>query len=212
MNGKRESLSTLDCPMNFVSWHMAAAYCNWLSRGEGVSEVYETNGAEIRLKANHLNLAGYRLPTEAEMEYATRAGSVTSRYFGETDDLLPKYAWFNVNSQEKSWPVGSLKPNDWGLFDVHGNVWTWCQGILKDYPQGMQSNEDQGDDGVVDPTVSRALRGGSFFYPSAIVRSADRGYDGPTGRFSNHGFRLARTIPLPGHSVLTALPVISEKQ
>ena len=80
-----------------------------------------------------MSLTGYRLPTEAEMEYATRAGAMTSRYFGETEDLLPKYAWYTKNSQEKTWPVGSLKPNDLGLFDVQGNVYTWCQERYKGY-------------------------------------------------------------------------------
>ena len=78
-----------------------------------------------------MSLTGYRLPTEAEMEYATRAGALTSRYYGETEELLPKYAWYNKNSQERTWPVGSLKPNDLGLFDVQGNVYTWCQESFK---------------------------------------------------------------------------------
>ena len=81
----------------------------------------------MKLTANYLSRSGYRLPTEAEMEYATRAGAVTTRYYGETEELLPKYAWYNKNSQDRTWPVGSMKPNDLGLFDVQGNVFTWCQ-------------------------------------------------------------------------------------
>ena len=65
-----------------------------------------------RLKANYLSLTGYRLPTEAEMEYATRAGALTSRYFGETEDLLAKYAWYFMNSRKRTWPVSGLKPNN----------------------------------------------------------------------------------------------------
>jgi len=72
-----------------------------------------------KLKENYLTLTGYRLPTEAEMEHATRAGALTSRYFGEIEELLPKYAWYLQNSKEQTWPVARLKPNDFGLFDVH---------------------------------------------------------------------------------------------
>jgi formylglycine-generating enzyme required for sulfatase activity len=81
----------------------------------------------MRLARNYLQRRGYRLPTEAEMEYATRAGAATSRYFGETEDLLKKYAWYQENSSHRTWPVGSKKPNDLGLFDTYDNVFCWCQ-------------------------------------------------------------------------------------
>ena len=128
--------------MKGTSWYQAAAYCNWLSQQQKLPEdqwCYEISETDLRaikngdppaamkLKENYLSLTGYRLPTEAEMEYATRAGAVTSRYYGETEELLAKYAWYIKNSKEKTWPVGSLKPNDLGLFDVQGNVFTWCQ-------------------------------------------------------------------------------------
>ena len=127
-----------------------------------------------KLKEKYLSLTGYRLPTEAEMEYATRAGAVTSRYFGETDELLPKYAWYMKNSQEQTWPVGSLKPNDLGLFDVQGNVFTWCQESYKGYPTKKNDEvaEDKEDELVITPTQSRVLRGGSFLSLASVVRSA----------------------------------------
>ena len=75
---------------------------------------------------------------------------MTSRYYGETDELLPKYAWYLKNSQEQTWPVGSLKPNDLGLFDVQGNVCTWCQERYKEYPlRKGEAVEDKEDDYVI---------------------------------------------------------------
>jgi len=187
------------CPIGGVDWYEAARYCNWLSKEEGIDEeqwCYQIKGNEIKLKAKYLSLAGYRLPTEAEMEYATRAGAITSRYFGETDELLAKYAWYNKNSQERAWPVGSLKPNDLGLFDVEGNVFTWCQESMKAYPtrKGDEAAEDKEDSLVVIGTLPRVFRGGSFIYPASIVRSADRFGLVPSYRGDDVGFRLARTF------------------
>ncbi len=86
------------------------------------------------MKENYLSLTGYRLPTEAEMEYACRAGAVTSRYYGETEELLAKYGWYLQNSKERTWPVGSKKPNDLGLFDMHGNVYTGARRATRTIP------------------------------------------------------------------------------
>jgi formylglycine-generating enzyme required for sulfatase activity len=186
------------CPIWGVLWYEAAMYCNWLSKEEGIPEdqwCYEIKGNAVTLKAKYLSLSGYRLPTEAEMEYATRAGALTSRYYGETEELLPKYAWYTKNSQERAWPVGTLKPNDLGLFDVQGNVWVWCQERgFKEYPAGKgdEAAEDEEDALVVTSTENRALRGGSFLSPPSNVRSADRSGNVPAFR-SYRGFRLART-------------------
>jgi formylglycine-generating enzyme required for sulfatase activity len=190
---------TADFPVVGISWYMAAKYCNWLSKEEGIPEEewsYEIKGDEIKLKSNYLSLTGYRLPTESEMEYATRAGAVTSGYYGETDDLLPKYAWYNKNSKETTWPVGSLKPNDLGLFDVQGNVFIWCQESFKPYPfvQGEESAEDQEDGPVVSGAVGRVLRGGSFDAQASYVRAASRISNVPAFRAFDFGFRPARTF------------------
>jgi formylglycine-generating enzyme required for sulfatase activity len=188
-----------DLPMGHVSWYLAARYCNWLSEREGIAPeqwCFEINGKEIKLKPNYLRLSGYRLPTEAEIEDATRAEAVTAWCFGETDELLVKYAWYDKNSQEMTWPVWSLKPNDFGLFDVHGNVHTWCQESLKDYPtpQAEEIFEDTEDVLSIDPVTYRVMRGGTFYDHASICRSAKRDWNLPSNRYSNVGFRPARTF------------------
>jgi formylglycine-generating enzyme required for sulfatase activity len=189
-------------PIIYVDWYGAAAYCNWLSKVEGIPEehwCYATNlqGTVTGLKAKYLSLQGYRLPTEAEMEYACRAGAVTSRSYGETEELLERYGWYLKNSKERAWPVGRKKPNDLGLCDLHGNVYTWCQESYKGvYPTSKEGEriEDKEDILSIKSTVSRVLRGGSFFYRASIVRSAVRNGIVPTNRTADVGFRPARTF------------------
>jgi serine/threonine protein kinase/formylglycine-generating enzyme required for sulfatase activity len=227
-----------DGPIIWVDWYRAAAYCNWLSQQEGISEdqwCYETNArklsqekvrvmvglltpqhalaraANVRylsfvldqqpqvtaLKTGNLSLRGYRLPTEAEMEYACRAGAVTSRYYGETEELLAEYGWYQKNSKERTWPGGGKKPNDLGLFDMHGNVWHWCQESYGgDYsvPEGRGTIEDQEDSLQIVSTNARVLRGGSFFNLAVFVRSADRSWYVPFDRDNDVSFRPARTF------------------
>jgi eukaryotic-like serine/threonine-protein kinase len=190
-----------DLPVTGISWYQAAAYCNWLSQSEGIGEdqqCYEINRQVTKLKPNYLGLMGYRLPTEAEMEYATRAGASTSRFFGETDDLLPNYAWYLKNSQERTWPVGSLKPNDFGLFDAQGNAYTWCQESYKSQPRSKseEADDDEEDDLVIVAAQSRPLRGGSFSYPASFMRSAFRSNNVPSNRRNVVGFRVAKTFSL----------------
>jgi formylglycine-generating enzyme required for sulfatase activity len=147
------------------------------------------------LKKNYLGLHGYRLPTEAEMEYTCSAGAVTSRYFGETDELLVQYGWYQKNSKERTWSVGAKKPNDLGLFDMHGNVWNWCQETYEDYPakKGGVIEDKEGVLNIV-PTSSRVLRGGSVVDRHVDLRSAARNRTVPDTRSSVVGFRPARTL------------------
>jgi eukaryotic-like serine/threonine-protein kinase len=193
---------TGDCPVLGISWFQAAAYCNWLSKQEGLPEsewcyepVPEFN-VGMKLATNYLKRCGYRLPTEAEMEFATRAGSVTSRYYGETEELLPKYAWYNKNGLDRSWPVGGKKPNDFGLFDVQGNVFTWCQESFKPYPKSMENETHEDKEDALSITLdNRGLRGGSFAVQASIVRSAFRQGVVPTYRSDGDvGLRPARTF------------------
>jgi formylglycine-generating enzyme required for sulfatase activity len=204
---------TPSCPIGGIGWFEAAAYCNWLSEKEGFAEdqwCYEIKGDTTRLKANYLSLGGYRLPSEAEMEYATRAGALTSRYFGETEELLPKYAWYVKNAEDRTWPVGSKKPNDLGLFDAQGNVWEWCQEVYGDYSKafGDHAVEDKDGEEVIISTHNRVMHGGSFNSRPSNVRSASRYDQVPTFRFLAFGFRPARTISPDSFTALpsTAVP------
>jgi formylglycine-generating enzyme required for sulfatase activity len=190
-----------DCAAGGTNWYEAAAYCNWLSEQEGVPKeqwCYETNreGLVTRLKEHYLDLVGYRLPTEAEWEHACRAGAVTSRYYGESDELLGNYGWYASNSANRSWPVGMLKPNDFGLFDMHGNVWVWCQDRFADYKKSDEGSaiEDTEDTSLINDKEGRVARGGSFIYPSWMARSACRNTYVPTVYLYNVGFRPARTL------------------
>jgi formylglycine-generating enzyme required for sulfatase activity len=184
-------------PMNGVTWYRAAAYCNWLSRRESLPECYEPNqnrqyAPGMSIKADALKLAGYRLPTEAEWEYACRAGAMTSRYYGASDRLLGHYAWYTANSQDRTWPCGNFQPNDLGLFDMLGNVHEWCQERFESYEPKRPESTNRED---VDMIPDRPLRGGAFSRRPAYVRSAVRGANAPSSRSSNYGFRLARTYP-----------------
>jgi formylglycine-generating enzyme required for sulfatase activity len=183
---------TPDRPVVGVSWFAAAAYCNWLSEKEGLPEdqwCYLANSqgeyAEgMRIKANSLELKGYRLPTEVEWEYACRAGAMTSRYYGGSNGFLDRYAWYIANSGDefRPTPCGRMMPNDLGLFDMLGNEFEWCQ---EPFNEGAS-------DRIVDGGL-RLLRGGAFDGQPASVRSAYRGAGAPSGHDINTGFRLART-------------------
>jgi serine/threonine protein kinase/formylglycine-generating enzyme required for sulfatase activity len=195
-----------DCPALTISWYDAAEYCNWLSAQDGIPKeewCYEPKangeyGEGMKLAANYLIRTGYRLPTEAEMEYACRAGAATCRSYGETEELLDKYALYVKTSPEFSAPVGTMKPNDFGLFDMHGNVWNWCQEARKPYPAGGRDErivEDSEDTLEIDGR-QRVLRGSSFDYRAPYVRSAYRAFNVPTNRSYRGGFRVGRTISI----------------
>ena len=200
-------VKTDDSPQTAMTWYEAAWYCNWLSEQEGISEIewcYEPakqDGKDayapgMKAKPNYLELLGYRLPTEAEWEYACRAGTVTSRYYGLTESLLPKYAWYLTNGENRAWPVASLKPNGFGLFDMLGHALEWCDDSYKSYPEaGNKVSEDSGTTTPATQDDRRVLRGGAFVARPGIVRSAYRSFLAPANRDFTVGFRPARTYP-----------------
>jgi serine/threonine protein kinase/formylglycine-generating enzyme required for sulfatase activity len=195
----RQYAPSPNCPVISVAWYEAASHCNLLSQREGLPKAewcYEEFPDGIRPAPNYLKRTGYRLPTEAEWEYACRAGSSTSRYYGETDELLEKYAWCSKNSSNHSMPVGGLKPNDWGLFDMLGNGLEWTQDELYNYYPVNLSREDKlnEDREHSEPRLDRILRGGSFGTALSGVRCATRFNSQPMAKAHTTSFRLARTI------------------
>jgi formylglycine-generating enzyme required for sulfatase activity len=191
-----------DCPMNIITWFDAAAYCNWLSEQEGlpkdqwcyVIDATDILGRGVRVAPGYLERTGYRLPTEVEWEYACRAGSDTTRFYGDGEKLLTDYAWYTKNSEVR-WllPVGSLPPNDFGMFDMLGNALEWCQ---DGFVSGTEKDAGKFDrETVVDPDLHRVLRGGAFVYGPGLLRSAARIRYRPTERDFFIGFRVARTLP-----------------
>ena len=147
-----------------VSWYDAQEFCKKLST---------TSGKTIRL------------PTEAEWEYACRAGSTTAFCFGDNEAGLASYAWYDGNSAGKPHPVGEKKPNAWGLYDMHGNVWEWCQDWWRDYPVGAQTDPAGPASGA-----HRVLRGGGAGSNAATCRSAKRCPYVPDCRELDFGFRV----------------------
>jgi formylglycine-generating enzyme required for sulfatase activity len=186
---------TTQCPMNCVCWYDGAKFCRWLSEQEGVpkdqmcyppiDEIKEG----MRPPANYLELEGYRLQTEAEAEYACRAGTLTSRFFGSADELVPAYAFFRDCSRNHAWAVGTLRPNDLGLFDILGNILEWCQESRSTIPKPM----DEEDTEPLSNTVDRVLHGGAYEKVIDQVRSDRSEHALPPVKFNSIGFRIVRT-------------------
>jgi formylglycine-generating enzyme required for sulfatase activity len=162
-------------PVENVSWDDALAFC------KGLSNLPEEK------KAGRV----YRLPTEAEWEYACRAGSKTAFSFGDEAKSLSEQGWFIANSNSQTHPVGSKQTNAWGLYDMHGNVWEWCSDRYGDYPQGEVSDPT----GPIEGSL-RVIRGGSWYFEAASCKSAYRSGADPSylcGSIS--GFRVALSSP-----------------
>jgi formylglycine-generating enzyme required for sulfatase activity len=197
--------TTPQSPQAAVSWYDAALYCNWLSAQAKIPKTEWVYPEDIdperglELPPGYLHRTGFRLPTEAEWEYAARAGTASSRHFGDDDRLLQRYAWYDANSKQvRAHSVAQLAPNQFGLYDMLGNIWEWTFDRRRPYPEDTSVTEDIEDAELrVSNDVARTRRGGSFSYQWFTVRSAHRG---ATTYFPNQtrdsvGFRVARTMP-----------------
>lgn len=177
-------------PVVDVSWNDATALCEWLSRKESKE---------------------YRLPTEAEWEYACRAGSASSYHFGDDATSLGEYAWYASNSGDGTHPVGEKKPNAWGVHDMHGNVWEWCSDwFAAEYYAESPANDPVGPASG----TSRVLRGGSWdqwAYPD-FLRCAYRFKCGSDERWNHIGFRVAMAPPSPKPERAGKSPVSPEPE
>jgi serine/threonine protein kinase/formylglycine-generating enzyme required for sulfatase activity len=186
-----------------VTWYQAARYCRWLSEQEGVPEdqmCFPPPG-QIRpgmvLPPDYLKRTGYRLPTEAEWECACRAGTVTARCYGNDRRLLRHYAWYRDNGRDRAWPVGRLKPNDWGLFDMQGNAGQWCMDLPAEPYGALPGGRAVEDSPSPEAGGYRRVRGGSFLSWPFQVRCAVRFSFPAANAYTDVGFRVARTLPAP---------------
>jgi formylglycine-generating enzyme required for sulfatase activity len=172
-------------PVEQVSWNEAVEYCNKLSLKEGLVPAYRGSGNNITCD---FSATGYRLPTEAEWESAAKGGNkdyISYEYSG--GNSIDGVAWHGGNSGNRTHPVGTKQANSLGLYDMSGNVWEWCWDWFGSYSGGSQTDPLGASSGT-----NRVLRGGSWLDDAASVRSAYRGFNTPSGRGGDLGFRLVR--------------------
>ncbi len=160
-----------DRPVEMVTWKEVQEFVAKMNEMEGTDK--------------------YRLPSEAEWEYACRAGAQTSYFFGEDKSKLKEYAWYAGNSGSKTHPIGQKKPNPWGLYDMHGNIWEWVQDEWHEDYNGSPSNGNAWEEGNI---LDRVSRGGSWYCNTELCRSACRFRRKPDSRFGNLGFRMLREL------------------
>jgi len=180
-------------PVDQINWTDALAYCNERSQAEGLTPCYDLDRGTCNFEAN-----GYRLPTEAEWEYACRAGTHTAFANGDTPQDLAQGAWYKDDAPQKTQPVAGKRPNAWGLYDMHGNVKEWCQDYYSDsfYAQSPEKDPHGPDKGQ-----ERVIRGGGWDSSADSCRSAYRASDASINdtclASDAIGFRCVRNAPAP---------------
>jgi sulfatase modifying factor 1 len=172
-------------PVEQVSWYDAVEFCNRLSDREGLTRCYSGSGDNLRCD---FNANGYRLPTEAEWEFAARGGNKSRDYKYSGSNNADEVAWYLENSGRKTHPAAQKKSNELGLYDMSGNVWEYCWDWYRSYGSSQQTDS-------YGPSYSeyRVLRGGSWHYFVRSLRVANRHWRGSVSRPYDYGFRLAWT-------------------
>jgi formylglycine-generating enzyme required for sulfatase activity/serine/threonine protein kinase len=184
-------MDTTHHPVELVSWNDAAEFCAKLSEKEQLRPCYFRSGETVTM----LDGNGYRLPTEAQWEFACRAGTTTKYWIGDQDESLGQAAWLGRNSGGRTHAVGELKANPLGLYDIHGSVWEWVQDWWEPTYYGQFQEKPALDPGGPSSAGSRrVLRGGYWGLNASFCRASSRGAVDPTYRYCNIGFRVALAV------------------
>ena len=182
-----------DRPVEQVRWSDAVRYCNARSRLEGLGPAYDLETWECNFDTD-----GYRLPTEAEWEYAARAGTGTRYFFGDQASKMPVFAWTKQNARGRTHPVGKKHPNPWGLYDIYGNVWEWCHDLYApDYYKKAGPRNPRG------PTTgkTRVVRGGCWNWRAVNCSSGYRYSENPGYSDICFGYDIYGLRPVRRHRV-----------